>query len=289
MRIKIMFPKKFKHFVILYLILFGCISPDNIANAPVITPTLGLPTTTSTLLPTATNTVTPSQTSTPPPTLTVKQANQLLKDLLWNNPECTLPCFMGITPGKTTFEEIDSLFMPVDPFYFCELNSDKTGRCSTGYKFDTGLAFDIRMHIKAGIVENLKIPVTLPKSQSLKEQNEWSPLMPNALVKQYGVPSRINIFADLGPTPIYAIDLYFDSYDMIYSYHSYDFGINLRICPTINRFDGLILWVGKNPMNPPLETVPLEEATTMTREEFSNLLTSDIDGACFTLNKAAFP
>ena len=275
------------YIVILCCVLFGCNAASAERN---LTATLSpTPEIINTPLPKITNTTTPSQTATLPPTLTPKQADIFFKELLWNNPDCIAPCFMGITPEQTTLEEINILLIPLGPFYSCDLNNDKTGRCRTSHRFSTGLSITIRMSIESGIVKNLQIPVTLPEEQDGAAQQEWLAITPESLIKEYGIPSKVNIFADLGPTPTYAIDLYFDANDMIYSYGSYDFGVDMRICPKSDRFEGIRIWMGKNPINPPLETVSLEEATTMTREEFSNLLTSDIDGACFILNKVAFP
>jgi len=276
-------------FVMFGLFLIGCSSTSVKLDATATTQNSVLPTETKTPVRTATNTATPSQIPTPILTLPPEQANKSLQELLWNNPECSAPCFMGVTPGETTLEETNLLFTPLDPGYSCELDENNTGECSTSHRFDTDLAIYIWLSIESGIVESLQIPIILPNDQSLQTRKDWLVISPEYMIKQYGVPSKVNIFADLGPTPTYAIDMYFDAYDMIYSYGSYDFGVDLRVCPKSDRFEGISIWMGKNPVNPPLEAVPLEEATTMTRKEFSDLLTSDTDGACFTLNKAAFP
>jgi hypothetical protein len=275
--------------VIFGLFLMGCSSISVELDTTAIAQNTVLPTETRTPLPTATNTVLPNQTPTPILTLPPEQADKLLQELLWKNPECFAPCFMGVTPGETTLEETNLLFTPLDPWYSCELDDSHTGQCSTSHRFATDLSIYIWLSIKSGIVENLQIPITLPANQSPAARSEWSAFSPENLIRQYGLPSKVNIFADLGPTPTYAIDMYFDAHDMIYSYWSYDFGVNLRVCPNSDHFEGISIWMGKNPINPPLETVPLEKATTMTREEFAKLLTSDTNGVCFLLNKAAFP
>ena len=275
--------------VIIGLLLMGCSSISVELDVTATIQNTVLLTETGTPLPSATKTAFPSQTPIPIPTLPPEQADKLLRELLWNNPECSAPCFMGVTPGETTLEEANSLFTPLDPWYYCELDDNHNGQCSTSHRFDTDLSIYIWLSIESGIVKNLQIPITLPNSQSHQTRKDWWVVSPEYLIEQYGVPSKVNIFADLGPTLTYAIDMYFDANNMIYSYGSYDFGVDMRICPKSDRFESISIWMGKDPINPPLETVPLEEATAMTLEEFSNLLTSDIDGACFTLNKAAFP
>jgi hypothetical protein len=49
--------------------------------------------------------------------------------------------------------------------------------------------------------------------------------------------------------------------------------------------------MGKNPVDPPLEAgaLPLKEATSITMEEFTELMTGDPDLACFTFRGGIFP
>ena len=173
---------------------------------------------------------------------------------------------------------------------FCELNKDKAGYCKSEHRFNTGLSFYFEMTINSGVVENMQIPVTLPADQSLSAKKEWNAITPASLVNQYGVPSRVEIFLGLGATPSYAIDIYFDDIDVIYEYQSSDLRVDdLRICPNQDNFNYIRLWSGKNPINPPFAGVPLEQSTTMTKENFVELLVTDTNGACFTVDKESFP
>lgn len=249
----------------------------------------GAPSTKSFLI-TSTKTIASSKTPTLFPTLMPEQVDKLLKDLLWNNPECTLPCFMGIVPGETKLEEVNALFTQTDPFYFCELDHDKSGYCSTSHRFDTGFAVYLEMTIKFGVVESLSIPLTLPRDQSISARKEWLSFAPSSLVKQYGVPSNVEVFLGLGATPSYTIDIYFSNIDFIYEYQSYDLQMqNLQICPNHDNFEYIRLWLGKNPVNPPFASEPIETSSILTREDFAKILTSDANGACFTLNREIFP
>ncbi len=60
---------------------------------------------TSFSVPTSTFTPTPMHTWTQLPTLSITDAEVKIKDLLLNNAGCILPCWWGITPGKTTWNE----------------------------------------------------------------------------------------------------------------------------------------------------------------------------------------
>jgi hypothetical protein len=61
-------------------------------------------------------TPTPSQTPMPSPvaTLSLEEGRALVLDLLANNGGCRLPCFWGITPGVTTWEEAKAFFLQFD-------------------------------------------------------------------------------------------------------------------------------------------------------------------------------
>jgi len=64
---------------------------------------------TKTLQPTRTPTIEPSPTPLPTwtsiPTLNAQDAEDVIKDLVENNKGCLLPCWWGITPGETTWNE----------------------------------------------------------------------------------------------------------------------------------------------------------------------------------------
>jgi hypothetical protein len=47
--------------------------------------------------------------------------------------------------------------------------------------------------------------------------------------------------------------------------------------------------MGKVPVYPPAEAVPLQDATDMTIEEFSNLMTGNPNEACFIVKGEVFP
>lgn len=53
---------------------------------------------------------------TPEPTLTIDESKMLVRDLLESNGDCRLPCWWGITPGKTTWVEARQLLEKVSLF-----------------------------------------------------------------------------------------------------------------------------------------------------------------------------
>jgi len=88
------------------LAVFGC--SENNENRPSITPSRPASTVTTapSRTPSPSNTATPVVTPTqiPVPTLPPEKAQAMVLDLLYN-PPCDLPCWWGMTPGITTWEE----------------------------------------------------------------------------------------------------------------------------------------------------------------------------------------
>lgn len=98
----------------------GCSSlPEGVATPSLVTSTFPVSrispteTVTPTFTPTATGTSTPLSTLTAAPTLPVEDARKRLLDLLANNGDCHLPCLWGIAPGKSTYQEAQSILFPL--------------------------------------------------------------------------------------------------------------------------------------------------------------------------------
>jgi len=74
--------------------------PEIVENTPIITPTL---------IPTLTSTPSPL----PVPTLTSQEKIDRVAEIQKDNGDCIYPCWWGITPGVTTWEEADRILSPV--------------------------------------------------------------------------------------------------------------------------------------------------------------------------------
>lgn len=120
----IMFAKKHFFFILLFIFLYGSFALLGCVSAQATTPqevqevTSTVTAVSQILAPASTfdgPTGSPTQTSLPPPSglpptwtplpkYSLEQANQIVMELYENNP-CTLPCWWGITPGKTDWRE----------------------------------------------------------------------------------------------------------------------------------------------------------------------------------------
>lgn len=241
--------------------------------------------------PTSTSTFTPTETATLPATLESEQAKETIRTLLQDSVDCEAPCFWGITPRQTTLSEAINIFTHLG------LQVESTifqGKDFYGieHEFDNGLSISITLTIQDDFVKNLRVDM-LPEKSSAGVPRMWSAYSPETLINRYGPPSKVDFFLDWGPNSLIEMDMYFDTVDLIVSYGGYNIiprqKSSPHFCPLTAQFDSVRVWMGKDPYEPPSELVPLEKATSMTLEDFSDLMKGNPNKACFILDAEEFP
>jgi len=277
-------------FLIFVLAISGCM-PNETTIKPTLT-LIQLPS--PTLIPsTFTPTPQPTQslTLTPPATLEPEQAENTIKTLLRDPVDCKAPCFWGITPGQTTLDESKNSLA----YLGLQIKSTTyQGKDFYGirYDFHSGLSVMVTLTVQEELVENLRVDIT-PETQRAGIPREWSAYSPETLIKQYGTPSRVDFFlGEIGP-PTYSMQMYFKEVDLIIQYINFDHVVfesgQTHVCPLLDQYNSVRVWLGEDPQYPPGAAVPLEEATSMTRDEFASLMMGNPDSACFNLKKEMFP
>lgn len=297
--------------LLVLLVLAGCARqtlPD-LTAVPTLTSTLPVqftstntatiipsPSATATPIPTkaATRTPLPTITQTPLPSLEPTQAIEAIQKFLSQGMDCQSPCFFGIIPGQTTFDQASNIFnwlryplwhSPVPEFYSADID----------YK---DIELSVILEIKDDTVKNIQIRIGLDKSKGDPNPLVWQAFSPDALLNKYGPPTQVGFSIVYSPSPpgpppedaIYAMILYFDHLDLIISYglgYTKD-GKTLKICPLTDQFEGVRIYIGKDPIYPPDFQLPLEKASSLTLDQFSNLMTQKSKPACFEINKEAF-
>jgi hypothetical protein len=251
------------------------------------------PTLNQTTPPSSTSTIshTPTVTLTPYPTLETEQAMETIKTFLHDGGDCEKPCFLGILPGESTLSEAKSIFMHLG-LPTKKITYEGKDIYGTRYDFDNGLSVTGNITVQDEIVKNLRIDIT-PETPKAGFQRGWLVFSPETLISHYGQPSSVSFALDWGPRSYFEMDIYFDTDDLIVIYSGDDLIPRQKgsptVCPLSAAFDNIQIWMGKDPINPPMEAVPLERATSMTIEEFSKLMTGNPDQACFTVNSEMFP
>lgn len=243
---------------------------------------------------------TPTATLTPPATLEPEQAEAAIKKLL-QEPECPAPCFWGIIPGQTTFEDATSIFNHLGLQLEQTNTRDNKEFYEGGYEFADGLSVAVVLGIQDERVTKVNVYIDPETPEDPTTPREWSAYSLETLISKYGTPSKVEIFGSTSHEPeaelnlAYGLIMYFDAVDLIIQYYSaYDYVTIdpttdlVRVCPLTDQFQSVRIWPGKNPEHPPLPAMPLEEITSMTLEEFSELMTGEADNACFDLSQDVF-
>jgi len=227
---------------------------------------------------------------------------------------CNLPCWWGITPGKGTWEEVSSVFQNLGalPFDFGQHN--ETAR------FDLYIAvvphsdfqpLQFAVFEKAGTIDRIDIRFALHSAPP----NGYPPLDKAAeryslqgLLLAAGPPTQVLLHAPSARSEpdapwVYGLWLYFQD-KAIAAYYEGE-GISrvndkVRICPAYERTHEVSLFLSDPGIPGTLEQitsgqsaipeqihegtlVPLRQATTITEDEFHNLLASDPE-ACFEVS-----
>jgi hypothetical protein len=260
----------------LVLLLAGCSNPDKLAatmttmqpellvtavpasDTPV--PASATATLRPTLPPTATNAATPTWTPEPPtptpgPTLSEKDTETLILDLLHNNGGCELPCWWGFTPGKTDWTTARDFFLSKgedfsDPTY---LPFQKRGIFSASFRvekygFVTGATFFVENGIIRFITasgETYWLPDSIKFGDPFYLKAMGKYLLSEILISQ-GKPEQVYIYVipikalDL---PDYYILLFYPEKGILVEYdgQSRQLGNDLRLCPQ-TAFVYLRLW-----------------------------------------------
>lgn len=159
---------------------------------------------TSTTTPTETLIVTPTLENTfrtPVPTLSINVEQKMVETL--KSSKCSLPCYMGITPGKTTWDEAKVLLESLGAKFqiqntqdsrkgidYLILIDDPSISMVDGLVEDHRISHDIAFIAFNGIVQKIRIWI-LGRGISPKFQEYWSRYTPKGVFLQIGVPDEI--------------------------------------------------------------------------------------------------
>ena len=211
-----------------------------------------------------------------------------MQPLLREPMNCDIPCFWGIIPGKTLFDDARTFFSSLgftpregEDFY------------SIAYKSDNGVGFSVIFYTSGNIIENIKLTPVIVKPVE-GSPREWIAYSPETLIKRFGSPSDVEFAIDNGPNYVVTMSMYFDTSGLIVLYSGYNMlperPRSPFLCPLTAPFDYVRLWIGPNPTDPPsFETVSLVEATSLSMDQFIQLMLGDPQKACFTINGDVFP
>lgn len=318
--------KQFDVSLLCFLILLlcaGCNQPSNTAlpdisnsltpNVPVMphTPIATQPTPTRTSIPTPSPTVTsttipPTATPTPVPTLNPTERQLYLEERLPTNNDCALPCWLGIIPGKTTWQEARTFvrYLGIGRMSELELEDGETLHSFGGFDFEIPRLLQ-RFYLleQAELVKGLALMIEGDKAPK-EFQTVWVFYSPRNIMLEYGPPSRVWLDTTSetpGDVHGYGLILAYDEIGIIIHYEGFltKIGSNLRFCPRFEEgmdieYMEVYLQAADDPR--PLDEFGgvldrhylieqgkrIEEASGLSEQQFYELFAQTEQPACFT-------
>lgn len=233
---------------------------------------------------------------TPFPTISHAEANEDVARMLQTNGNCTFPCFWGIYPDQTRYEEIYSITDHLGSSRFETLSENGHIRISSDFGLgdDIGVQVEFQADLQNDIVQNLKVLLlNLWKTEVTPE--DWSVYNMDEILRTYGVPDKVELFfSGPGNALSFLVHLKYERIDTSIAYSvkttetaRYETPSSVIFCPEEVGANHVELHMGKHPFNMIPEGVPILKATGLTEQDFYELFTED-PSACLTLNRKAF-
>lgn len=285
--------------LLICLVLLSCTTPVPVTGSPFsISPSQVLTTTT------------PSITSAPVthlgsnviPTLPVDQANSRLLELLANNGNCQLPCIWGITPGESTFGDAQSILMPLSSISsFTDLTTSPGDISPTYVEGDSRLSIRLAFPFSTtGVIEHVVFQLgTTSVSNEFGEQITYY-MLPNIL-REYGNPTTVMLstmakLPSSGSPGGFKILLLYPDQGMLVNYTTQMqmSGENIMGCPSNAHVELELYPPGQadlffDLLEPSGWTQiiqntykPLDEATSMSQEDFYRFFSQPTDECILT-------
>jgi hypothetical protein len=282
---------------------FAPISTQTFNNTTIPTKTY-LPTTDQTLA--VIKTLTPYRTNTPTlthvPTLTISQFRNKVFELLENNGGCKLPCWWGIEPGSTSWEETRSIFTKLG-----STSGDVTMPDGNVYHWIGGPYWEwnntfigIGFHDQDGTVTAVDVDAEGYYDQTFFH-TLWKNYSPEQINSTYGPPTRvwIGLSGSESGSTFYWIYIFYDNLGFVSGYKgqalvSDENGTPMyKICPTWQDpvwLPDIKIFLQSPESNKPLENLAdinpsswksINDASGITSDDFYNLLLPGNTPACF--------
>jgi hypothetical protein len=290
-----------KRYSLLFLITLLLTSCSAAAASPTKTATAIPPTVIN--APTVTNTPSPTATSIPPietplPTLSPVKAYARYQELLKTNDGCRLPCWWGITPGKTSWDNAQKF---LQTFTWTEVQGPFNDGSFTGYVHlplpqEKG-TLDHTYSIKNGIVNRIEA-----------YNFDWATSLDFvSFLNSYGAPDEVFIRTyqnDLNESRPYLIDLFYTKLGILMEYsggRAINVGKKIRNCFDNVDSPFIYLWSPDDKMTSSeaisafLDTtnlpypIPLYDATGMSVDSFYKKFRNPDKNNCLETPLALWP
>jgi hypothetical protein len=297
-----MYKTYFKIILIIVILLSGaCTSPTK--QPTLLETTLPTPIFTPTSFPSQTSNSSNGKwwTQVPdPPTLSPDVQDELY-DLLKSNGNCKLPCFLGITPDKTSLADAKAILEKFDvrqSISIDEIASTKTYEAYNAQIFtnkDVTLAMNLRLEVKNQIVSRLTVNATPSRNgYSVTDDQHLSQYSLREVFLKHGPPDAVYLQP---PTyGEYGLQVVYEKLKMVIEITGSAKDISngkYEICPNLGDGDITSMKIAlASPLDstdvktligyPFWENVPaFEETSGLSIKDFYQLMTNEKQPACF--------
>jgi hypothetical protein len=290
-------------------------SPPAKATQPEITPTIQVSATpTIRSSPTSTRTFIP--TMTPLPTLPADVATETIVGLIQPGEQCALPCFLGITPGESAFDDIYNRFSQFSEIGYIELSSNQLS-FSDWFSLDVNFptyTLVTQVHRASGgkvAYFSTSVQMSLVRDEKWVYDDPtyvklWHPYFLPGILSNYGRPGQIfldttRLSGDPSNVFPFVIWVVYPEHGFLIRYEGDNtkVGDNIRICPLLSDIK-IISWrsettsyeryiEGDMAMGTSLGPQPIEEVTDFDIDSFYNRYKDAQAGTCFNTPASLWP
>jgi hypothetical protein len=234
---------------------------------------------------------------TPFPTRTRAEVREELIYMLRTNGNCLLPCFWGIEPDQTHYEELYSIIDLLGGLRFDALQANGRLRVASHFRIEEkgGVLIEFGADLQDDIVRDLKVTLTNLFDTGITPE-DWSAYNMDEILRTYGVPDMVELYSGTPYNALtFAVRLKFEDNDTSIMYSGlttetdkYLTQSSIIFCPEEIGVDAVVMWMGKHPFNEQPDGVPLSKATGLDEQAFHKLFTEN-PSACLALNRDAMP
>jgi hypothetical protein len=265
------------------------VTSSTLSTEPSITESMKTPSRTVELTPTSIAISIPTSARTPLPTLNSEERDVFLTELMQTNGNCSEPCFWGIIPGMSNFDDA-VVFLKSLGRKGLEGATDSTRYFNVTYPYKEDL-IGLGFLEQGGKVEDIRVGLDGLDS-GIISSSDWSAFRPDSIIKTHGTPSSVKIGLGEGPNGyvIYQLLLSYDTEKLNILYDPIDDAILptpfLHTCPLADRgIRKMKIWLGGTPTPQDLVGMKgIEEVTSLTVDEFSKLILDKGEKACFKID-----
>ncbi len=220
-------------------------------------------------------------------TLDSQNPSITVKNLLNNNGDCQLPCWWGIVPGKTTWQDAHTFFSPIATSIYESTKPDSNPRYFEVF-FPAPPPFEGEFKqgylIKNDVVTQIEI---LPQNFS-----KYS--LPKELFQEFGVPEKVLLGGSVDQDQSFQLVLYYPERGIFAMYVSElrpsNYQEQIDICFTEVDYVDMFLWDPTESFSETMDNVfrlyehpfyDIETVTTLTLDDFNNIFTDSEQPDCF--------